>query len=283
MLPFRKVLFPVDYSEPCLAIVPSVVELLQHFSAELTVVHAYGAEALAYSPLPISDPTLPAQVEELAQERLQDFVKTHFPGRRVELFTGIGEPGGVIHDIVTREGADLVMLPTHGRGPFRRLLLGSVTAKVLHDMTVPVWTASHLPEALRVGCKSVLAAVHGGEEAEVVMRAAAAFAESYQARLSLAYVMEMAPVSAETAFGPDRADYIAAAEAQLAELKGKTGIDAPHAVLDGPVAGAIAEQAQRDSADLIVTGRGQALGAFSRLWSDLYPIVRHAPCPVLSI
>ena len=46
---------------------------------------------------------------------------------------------------------------------------------------------------------------------------------------------------------------------------------------------AIEDEAKRVGADLIVTGRGDDLGAMSRLWSHLYPIVRHAPCPVLSI
>jgi nucleotide-binding universal stress UspA family protein len=265
------------------AIIPSVQEMLSHFSAELTVVHAYGPEALAYSPLPITDPRLPAEAEAIQQERLQDFVKTHFPGRRAELFIGVGEPGGVIHDIVKREGADLVMLPTHGRGPLRRLLLGSVTGKVLHDLTVPVWTGSHLPEALRTGYKTVLAAVDASDEAEVVVRAAAAFAESYQASLSLAYVMEMPPVSMETAYGPYLADFLEGAEARLSALKTKAGVNAPHAVLDGPVAYEIEKEARRVNADLIVTGRGQVYGTLSRMWSHLYPIVRHAPCPVLSI
>jgi nucleotide-binding universal stress UspA family protein len=175
------------------------------------------------------------------------------------------------------------MLPTHGRGPLRRLLLGSVTAKLLHDLTVPVWTGSHQPDALRVGCQSVLAAVDGSDEAEVVMRAAAAFANSYQAQLSLVSVMEMAPVSSEAVFGPYREDFLKAAETRLVELKARAGITAPHAVVDGPVAGAIADQAGRVKADLIVTGRGHDLGTFSRMWSHLYPIVRHAPCPVLSI
>src|ERR1700688_4681003 len=35
------------------------------------------------------------------------------------------------------------MMPTHGYGPFRALLLGSVTAKVLHDAHCPVWTGVH--------------------------------------------------------------------------------------------------------------------------------------------
>jgi nucleotide-binding universal stress UspA family protein len=129
----------------------------------------------------------------------------------------------------------------------------------------------------------VLAAVDSGDEAETVIRAAAAFAASYKAHLSLACVMEMPPVSMETAFGPYRDDFAAAAEARLVELKAKAEVEAPHTVLDGPVADAIREEALRLDADLIVTGRGQVQGALGRLWSHLYPIVRHAPCPVLSI
>ncbi|HSR09036.1 MAG TPA: universal stress protein, partial [Bryobacteraceae bacterium] len=96
-------------------------------------------------------------------------------------------------------------------------------------------------------------------------------------------VMEMPPVSMETAFGPYRDDFMAAADGRLVELKKKAGVKAPHTVLDGPVADAIRDQALRINADLIVTGRGEVFGAISRLWSHLYPIVRHAPCPVLSI
>ena len=279
MLPFRKILFPVDYSEPCKAIVPCVAEMRSHFSAELSLVHAYGPEALAYSPLPITDPQLPEQARALAEERLGEFAQANFPGLHVELYTGVGEPGAVIHDVVQRQGADVVMLPTHGRAPLRRFLLGSVTAKVLHDLTVPVWTG----HPLRIPYTSVLAAVDSSDEAEAVMRAAAAFATSYQAKLSLAYVMEMPPVSMETAFGPYRDDFMQAADARLVELKKRAGVNAPHTILEGPVPDAIREQAIRVGADLIVTGRGEVYGAFSRMWSHLYPIVRHAPCPVLSI
>jgi len=279
MLPFRKILFPVDYSEPCQAIVPYVEEMRSHFSTELGLIHASGPEALAYSPLPITDPELPEQARALAEKRLAEFAQANFPGLHVELYSGIGEPGAIIHDVVKHQRADLVMLPTHGRSPLRRFLLGSVTAKVLHDLTVPVWTG----HPLRLPYTSILAAVDTSDEAETVMRAAAAFAASYQAELSLAYVMEMPPVSMETAFGPYRDDFTAAADARLVALKKKAGVNAPHTILDGPVADAIRDQALRISADLIITGRGEVLGTLSRLWSHLYPIVRHAPCPVLSI
>ena len=279
MLPFRKILFPVDYSEPCQAIVPYVSEMQKRFSTQLSLVHAYGAEALAYSSLPITDLQLPEQVRTISEERLREFAQANFPGLSVDVFIEVGEPGAVIDNVVRHQGADLVMLPTHGRAPLRRFLLGSVTAKVLHDLTVPVWTG----HPLRVPYTSVLAAIDTSDEAGGVIRAASALAASYQAKLSLAYVLEMPPVSMETAFGNYRDDFMKAADARIVELKKLAGVNAPHTILDGPVADAIHDHAMHTGADLIVTGRGVVYGAVSRMWSQLYPIIRYAPCPVLSI
>jgi nucleotide-binding universal stress UspA family protein len=66
-------------------------------------------------------------------------------------------------------------------------------------------------------------------------------------------------------------------------LKKRASVNAPHIILKGPVADAIRDQAMRTGADLIVTGRGEVYGTLSRIWSHLYPIVRHAPCAVLGI
>ena len=279
MLPFRKILFPVDYSEPCQAIIPCVLEMQKRFSTALSLVHAYGAKALSYSSLPITDLQLPEQVRTISEERLREFAQANFPGLKVDVYVEVGEPGAVIDSVVRHQGADLVMLPTHGRAPLRRFLLGSVTAKVLHDLTVPVWTG----HPLRIPYTSILAAIDTSDEAEAVIRAAAALADSYQAKLSLAYVLEMPPVSMETAFGNYHDDFMKAADARIVELKKRAGVSAPHTIVDGPVADAIHDQALRTTADLIVTGRGVVYGAVSRMWSHLYPIIRQAPCPVLSI
>jgi nucleotide-binding universal stress UspA family protein len=73
------------------------------------------------------------------------------------------------------------------------------------------------------------------------------------------------------------------ADIKIREMKGKLGIDAPHAVIDATIEEGIQQEAIRRNADLILTGRGLEQGAFSRLWSRLYPIIRESPCPVLSI
>jgi len=285
MLPFRKILVPIDYSERCLAIAPYVTEMARHFSGEVTLIHAYGPEALAYSPLPITDPRLPEEAKRLEEQRLRRFAERMFPGQRVETIAELGEAGSVVEQAVQRHGADLVMLATHGRGPVRRFLLGSVAAKVLHDASAAVWTGSrsvfegHAP---RIPYKSILCAIDDTDEAEAAVQAAAAFARGYQARLWLVHIVET-PAALKVDFTPYRRALMDSADARLRELKGRLEIDAPHAAVEADVAEGIRQEAARREADLIVTGRGRAQERFSTMLSRLYSIVRESPCPVLSI
>jgi nucleotide-binding universal stress UspA family protein len=286
MLPFRKILFPVDYSQPCLAIVPYIREMRRRFSSELILVHAYGPEALASSRLPISDPDLPEEARAHEEQRLRQFALETFPGEHVDSFADLGEAGTVIHKILQHQGADLVMLATHGRGPMRRLLLGSVAAKVLHDASSAVWTgtsSAFMDHAPQLPYKSILCAVDDSDESEAVLKAAAAITAAYEARLWLVHVVETPPPPLEVDLTPYNQEALAAADLRLRELKGQLGIDAPHAIIEAPVADGVRDEAVRRKTDLIVTGRGTVQTRFSRIWSHLYQIVREAPCPVLSI
>ena len=131
--------------------------------------------------------------------------------------------------------------------------------------------------------KTILCAVDLSDETEAIMRAAAALAASYHARLSLMHVVELPPPNIDVDFTPFRKDLINAANDRLRELKTQLGIDAPHTSIDGMIADGVCQEAVHKQADLIVVGRGRAQGAFSSFWSRLYAIVREAPCPVLSI
>jgi len=68
---------------------------------------------LGYSGLTIADPT---GRRSLAREekRLRDFAAV-FTGQHVESIVEVGDAASVIHKVVQHRGADLVMLPTHGR------------------------------------------------------------------------------------------------------------------------------------------------------------------------
>jgi len=209
-----------------------------------------------------------------------------FPAQHVESIAELGEAGTVVHKVVQHQGTDLVMMATHGRGPIRRLLLGSVAAKILHDVSAAVWTGigSNLTyQAPRIPYKSVLCALDDSDEAEGVLKAAAAFACSYRAQLWLVHIVETQPTTSEIDFSPYKKDLMDAADSRLRELKGALEVNAPHAVIDAAVPDGVRQEAIRRKADLVMTGRGRAQTTFNRMWSHLYPIVRESPCPVLSI
>lgn len=291
MIPFRRILFPVDYSEPCQAVVPWVKDILRHFPAELTLVHAFGAEALGYSELPLADPELPTQAQSIQDDQLHSFAENNFPGYPVSCLAVCGEPGSAIGGVVQHQSTDLVMLPTHGRGPVRRFLLGSVTTKVLHDVSAAVWTGTgaaingHAPGSARgpsLHYHSILCALDGTPESECVLRAAVTIASVYGAHLSIIRVVEPMPAT-EFDMMPYQQDRIEAARFSLRELLGTVGVDQPYEVIEAPVAEGVRQQARRLKADLVITGRGHSQGVFTTLRSHLYQIIRESPCPVLSV
>jgi len=295
MLPFRKLLFPVDYSAPCCATIPYVKDMAKQFSAEITLVHAYSLRpafvnrdldgVMVYNDL-ASDPALLEEARCFEIDRLRKFAHEMFPDQRVGTFAEEGEAGTVIHRILQHQGADLVMMPTRGDAPLRRFLLGSVTAKVLHDVSAAVWTGvgsaleKHQPS---VPYKSIVCALDESEEAEAVLRAAAVLAKSYKAALALVHVLEMPPGAPEMDFNIYRKELIDAAHTRMRDLKTRLNLDAPDTVIDVGIPDSIHEEIVRRKAGLLVVGRGHDQGAISRVWSRLYAIVRDSPCPVLSI
>lgn len=287
MLPFRKILFPVDYSGPCQAIIPYVQEMASHFSAELTVCHAYAPlTAIADSDLLITDPDLQVKAHALEQDRLRQFACQAFAGQKLEAIAELGEPGGVIDRLAQQQRADLVMLATRGHGPVRRFLLGSITAKVLHDVSAAVWTGvgSDLADhPSRVPYQSIVCALDDSNEAESVLRAASSLASAYRAQLWIVHIVPTPPAYPDIDLTEHTRQLVEDSQFRLRELKAKLGVDAPHIVLDALLTDGIHHEVVRRRADLLVTGRGHSIGTFSRIWSHLYAIIRDSPCPVLSV
>ncbi|MBL8226864.1 MAG: universal stress protein [Bryobacterales bacterium] len=275
MFPFRRIVFAVDFSDSCKAVVPHVEEVVRRSKAELILLHACETSAVDH-----------AAVTKRDTERLRQFAHRWFPKLTPELVERDGDAATVICEVASGEGADLVMMPTHGRGPFRRLLLGSVTAKVLHDVGCPVWTSVHDRESRyssHLPYQAVLCAVTMDDDAEALVRAAKSLACAYRARLEVVHVVETPPVKLGEDYGPLFRNQAEDAEAQLSQWMRDWGVDAPVRVFQGPVADRLREATVDHSIDLLITGRGKAHGRVSHLWSHLYGIVRESPCPVISL
>ena len=239
-------------------------------------------EAMAYS-------SAGDLAREMAEQRTADLEAFSCTGpgdavvRRVVLE---GDPAQTIVEFAASENCDLIVMPTHGYGPFRRFLLGSVTAKVLHDAICPVWTGPHMeraPDYSSVHFQNIVCAIDLGLHSREVLGWAAGFAREFGARLSIVHAI---PPSATSGFhfDPDwRTQLTTTAAERICLLRREMEIEAPVVIEAGEPPLVVTTAAEAASADLLVIGRGTTLRAHGHLPTNAYAIVRQSMCPVATI
>jgi nucleotide-binding universal stress UspA family protein len=294
MMHFRKILFPIAFSEAAAAMASSVREMAQRFNAAVTVLNACNL-APEYISGPAPDAPCDSQerptffspaLEEMRNQqlrRLAEFARTHFSGightERIE----IGDPAAVIEWVAKCEGTDLIMMPTRGLGRLRRLLLGSVTSKVLHDITCPVWTSVHKSEpesALPLGYRSILCIAGMKREQPIVFDVASLFVQIYGARICLLLIQS---TSDELVTENTSQSVKQAFERVCVAGRKQIALDVCARILKTNLSEGIRQTALEQGADLTIVGCGREWGSFSRGLSQLYTVIRESPCPVLSV
>jgi nucleotide-binding universal stress UspA family protein len=294
MMQIRRILFPIDFSEACVVMASSVREMAQRFNGSVMVLNAFNAVPEYIHGLSLDDtgdtengpvPYSPALLELRGKtaRRLEEFSRTHFPGVSHTEKIADGDPVNVIKWVAKREDSELIMMPTKGLGRFRRLLLGSVTAKVLHDIDCPVFTSAHQPElnsGSPTGYRSIVCAVEMSHEDDAVFKAAVFFAQAFNASVCLLHIHSSSSEDGNLAtLQSIRNAFDRACNAG----EGGMTADVCARILDSPVPEGIRQIALEEDADLVIVGRGHARETFSSAWSNLYTIIRESPCPVLSV
>ena len=287
MMPFHKILFPVDFSAASEAMAPYVQETAVRCSAQVTVMHSFDLvrgynlaghfnAACETERLPIPYGPSMAKLRREEEEHLQTLIREQFPHVECSMIMEDGDPADVIQGVAHRGRMDLIMMPTRGIGTFRRVLLGSTTAKVLHDVDCPVLTSVHeLDPAAphHADLRVIVCAVEVNDQAETILKTAGLVAQAWGARLSIVHMIGSYLKMLRTS-SPDL---------DIGALMRKCGVTGSIRALHEDVVEGIRRTAVEESADLVIVGRGHDRGALSRLWSDLYEIVRESPCPVLSV
>jgi nucleotide-binding universal stress UspA family protein len=281
MFTLAKILVPIDFSERCLGAARYAISLVEHFQSELTLLHVVST----VDDLSPEAAALNADRREKAQKALDDFLcaaLNHLNTRRV---LREGDPAEIIVDQARRDASDMIMMPTHGYGSFRRLLLGSVTAKVLHDAPCPVWTGVHLAEGPPVAWltpKQVVCALDLGPASDAVLRWAHGRATAFRSELTILHVEPRLDSPGEEYFAHEwRRHLTAQAREAIAEVQSREGTRAQILLEPGDVANTAARVVRKLCADLLVIGRGESPDA--RLGTHAYDIIRKSPCPVVSI
>lgn len=278
MFPPRKILFPVDFSARCNLAARMVETYADHFRARLTILHV--VEPIMYTDLPVD-------ATSIAEEQLDNYLPERFQQCEVERVLLHGDAAHKVVDFAHDGRFNLIMLPTHGYGRFRRFILGSVAAKVLHDARCPVWTGAHLehaPNHDEVHFRNVVCAIDLGKQSCQALRWAGLFAHEFGAQLTIVHAVPTAKDHPNVYCDQDwKYELVRGAKEKIQTLQHGLGLDAAVSVIPDEVPFAVSTTALHNNADLLVIGRSIEDGMLGRLRTNAYSIIRQSPCPVVSV
>lgn len=278
MLTMKKILFPVDFSEQCVGAARYVEAFAGRFEAQVQMLHV----------VPNGEQVLAREVLPARQAQLDAFLADEFKYFTTERRCVTGDPSTEIVAAANSWKPDLIAMPSHGLGFFRRLLLGSVTAKVLHDVSCPVWTGVHseqAPPLERITCSKVICALDLSIRSRAVLEWASALAGEYGAELGIVHAIPPIEASAAAQFLDEAyvVDLAVAARSVIADLQEDLGTTAQVFVEGGETAKVVRCAAKQFGADLLVIGRHSRAGLAGHLRHNAYAILRDSQCPVISI
>lgn len=287
MQTFQKILFPVDMSDSSTAAAPFVATMAKKFQAEVTLLHVLqmppGYVTDWYGYMALVDTK---GIREARQNEFDSYLNDEFPGITLRREMLEGDVSEVINNYASEHGTDLIMMPTHGYGTFRSLLLGSVTAKVLHDAACPVWTGVHVEETPgnSAAFERIMCAVDLTDKSIPTMQFASQLARDFHAKLWLIHAVPGAETRPQKYFEADLQMFLEdEARKAIGKMQETAGVVAQLCVSAGEVPHVVREAAEHHGADLVIIGRGHATRTLGRLRTNVYSIIRQSPCPVISV
>lgn len=295
MIEIARILCPVDLSAPSRRALDYAVAVSRWYGASITVLRVIPAAvpvvtyAGALFPQPAVTP--PADLERV-RLATAEFAAREQGGPPMETAVAEGDAASVIATYAQDLGADLVVMGTRGSHGLDRLLLGSVTERVLRTVACPVLTVPPAaPDAVpaRPGLFThIVCGVDFSPASLHALRFATAIADEADAHLTVVHAVEHQPLWPLPAAPRDAASLnaVAAAEARrkLLEVIGDEARE--YAAIEEAVVPGKAHEvilARAAAADLIVIGaHGGAAGLLS-FGSTTTHIVRDATCAVLTV
>jgi nucleotide-binding universal stress UspA family protein len=294
----NRIVCPIDFSEPSRHALEHAVVLARWYTAPVVTIHVHtparfptpGFELAGYGAPPYADT---ANLESFRQAA-HDFAVTATAGA-VNVETVV-EVGPAASSIVQYAGADpttLIVIGTHGASGFQRLVLGSVTEKVLRTAKCPVMTVPPRAQATsRLPYKRILCPIDFSTSSADSLQLALSLAKEGDAKVTLMHVTEWPSSDEEPpstrAFNVPEYRQFRDAEARAALQQMIPGDAAEWCSPDVRVAHGkpyqeILRHAADEGIDVIVMGV-HGRGAVDQMifGSTTNQVIRQATCPVIT-
>jgi nucleotide-binding universal stress UspA family protein len=304
MIKIRRILCPIDFSDHSRRALDHAMAIARSHQSTVTVLYVFAplpVAAVGLGPMGLETTVLsPIDRERLLDETKAFAATEDATGVTVEALVRGGSVAAEIVDQAVDMQADLLVMGTHGRSGFERLLLGSVTEKVLRKAPCPVMTVpTGLPDAVPAGpvlYKSILCPVDFSESSLKALTYATSMAVQAHGHLTVLHVDER---DFEHADSIDGVAYDAGmtlgellearAQASRRRLEDVTADASTNCIVDTlltngtPWREVLRVAAERRS-DLIVMGvQGRGVADLLFFGSTTQHVVRQASCPVLTL
>ena len=297
MIVFNQIICPVDFSESSVRALAYAAALARWYDAHLTVLHVVPTFESMQVRGDILEPirVVTPMPRERVLEEMSRSLNLAALSPRASSVADTGDPQVTIIDQAFSKKADLIVMGTHGRRGFKRLVLGSVTEAVLRDAPCPVLTVPpHAPAAVSeaVTFKRILCPVDFSPSALQALGFALDLARQSDGRVTLMRVVEWLEEEeprASTHFNvPEYRRYMLEdAQARLRNVVGeesRTWVEIDDVVVFGRAYREILRAAESKPADLIVMGaQGRGGIGLTLFGSTTQQVVRGATCPVLTV
>ncbi len=279
----KRILCATDFSEPATLALHYGKDLSGCFDAELLVLYA---EPLTPPPYFTARQMGKMMKEaELSKKKAHKSLKTYVRDRigeavPAEIIVTADQPVSSILRVAKEKEVGLIVMGTHGRSGFNRVMLGSVTERVLHDVDRPVLTARLKRGEADVQTsfvKRILCPVNMTEVAYLALGHAVSVAECFRADLQVLHVIERNIDEVEEKKEADLlCQWIPESARSRCSLKEWTD--------KGDAAERIIMAAATQGCDMIVLGaQHKRFVDTTIIGTTTTRVTRHAPCPVLTV
>lgn len=142
---YAKILVPVDGSNTANQALDEAIKLAKTLNSTIEVLHVIDNSHLLYdtgisAAADVHGTVIDAGKTILEQAKLRvTSAGLHGETRMVDDLVAPGDIAGSILKAARDSQAELVVIGSHGRTGFRKLVLGSVAEKVMHQCPLPVW------------------------------------------------------------------------------------------------------------------------------------------------
>jgi nucleotide-binding universal stress UspA family protein len=282
---YDRILLPTDGSEEATAVADVATEIAAVHDATVSVLNV--ADTTRDSVTNVRGQVVDALVQE--GERIVDAVEERARNRGVSVETDVlqGDPSPTIVEYAREYDIDLVVMPTRGRRGLERVLLGSVTERVISSAPVPVLVCNPDSEfSFTYPSERVLVPVDGSDAADRGLSAGIDVAAATGATVHLLTVVETASLGPDVRSASTTDRLTESAEETLADARARAedaGIDSVvTAVEQGQPYREIRSYIDDEDIDQVVLGTGDESDFGRFLWGGVTAkLVRSSPVPVL--